>query len=257
MTTALVKRRSRRRRGPRIDDAGGLAELGRAARKLRKSPRPIELGPIGVVDAPDEIVLVIITEESALLRKLRVRGRAVDARELRLQLAGAEAAVEEVARGQPAPIAPQLTAAEAALLDDAGMVEQAIDAPSPLERSRIELHLLVRGSLTIDDAARALGVTTSRLRQRLSHSRRTLYGIKQGRGWRIPRFQFEARDRLVRGIDRVLPRVRDDAHPLEVRDWFTLPHQDLVIGGGERVSPKAWLSSGRSPETVAELAAEI
>lgn len=249
MTTALVRRRTRKR--------GGLADLGRAARKLRKSPRAIELGPVGMVDGADEVVVVIITEESALLRKLWVRGRPIDARELRLQLAGAEAAVEEVARAQPAPIAAQLTAAEAAMLDEAGMVERATDVPSPLERSRIELELLVRSSLTIDAAARALRVTTSRLRQRLSPSRRTLYGVKQGRSWRIPRFQFEARDRLIRGIERVLPRVRGDAHPLEIRDWFTLPHQDLVIGDDDRVSPKAWLSSGRSPDIVAALAAEI
>lgn len=249
MTTALVKRRPRKR--------GGLAELGRAARKLRRSPRTIELGPVGMVDAADEVVVVIITEESALLRKLYVRGRALDARELRFQLAGAEAAVEEVARARPEPIAPQLTAAEAAMLDEAGMVERLLDVPSPLERSRIELELLVRSSLTIDAAARTLRVTTSRLRQRLSPSRRTLYGIKQGRSWRIPRFQFEAKDRLVRGIERVLPRIRGDAHPLEIRDWFMIPHQDLVIGDDDRVSPKAWLSSGRSPEIVAELATEI
>jgi hypothetical protein len=236
----------------------GLIELGRAARRLRKNRRAIELGAIGVVDEADEVMVVVITQRSALLRRWRIRGGALDAREVRWQLAGAEAAVEEVARARPAPAGPQLTAAEAAMLDEAGMGEGPMDVPSPLERTRIELELLVRGSLTIDEAARTLGVSTSRLRQRLSPSHRTLYGIKQGRSWRIPRFQFEAKNRLVRGIDRVLPRIRNDAHPLEVREWFTMPHQDLVVGDDDgRVTPKAWLSSGRPAEIVAELAEEL
>ena len=97
----------------------------------------------------------------------------------------------------------------------------------------------------------------SRLRQRLGQ--RTLYGIKEGRSWRLPKFQFDAKHKkVVRGIEKVFPRIRSDAHALEVATWFSVPHQDLVAGDDdERVTPLAWLSSGGSPETVAELAEEI
>jgi hypothetical protein len=88
---------------------------------------------------------------------------------------------------------------------------------------------------------------------------RTLFGIKDGRSWRLPRFQFDAKKKkLVRGIDKVLPRIRLDAHPLEVVTWFSIPHQDLVVGENEEpVTPLDWLAGGRSPETVAQLADEI
>ena len=143
------------------------------------------------------------------------------------------------------------------MLEDAGLSEGSMDVPSALERSRIELEVLVRNSLTMAEAAKALRVSTSRLRQRLSSKRPTMYGIKEGRGWRIPRFQFESRGKLVRGIDAVMPHVRRNAHPVVVRDWFTTPHQDLVVGDDECVTPRAWLSSGRSANAVAELANEI
>jgi len=142
--------------------------------------------------------------------------------------------------------------------EEAGLVEGPMDVPSALERTRIELEVLVRNSLTIEEAAKALRVSTSRIRQRLSSKHPTLYGIKEGRGWRIPRFQFESKGRLVRGIDAVMLHVRRDAHPVVVRDWFTTPHQDLVVGDDdERVTPRAWLSAGRSPDAVAALADEI
>jgi hypothetical protein len=84
-----------------------------------------------------------------------------------------------------------------------------------------------------------------------------LYGIKDGRSWRIPRFQFAGK-KLVRGLDQVIPRIRRDAHALAVETWFKTPHQDLVIGDDEkRVSPFAWLLGGNAPEAVAELAEEV
>lgn len=169
------------------------------------------------------------------------------------------------ARARPRPMAKQgapaklkLTAAETVLLEGAGLGEAANDAPSALERSRIELEVLIRNSFTIDEAAKALGVSTSRIRQRLSSKHPTLYGIKVGRGWRIPRFQFDAKGKLVRGLDVVIPHIRRDAQPVAVRAWFTTPHQDLVVGhDDEFVTPKTWLSAGRSVDAVADLAAEI
>ena len=128
------------------------------------------------------------------------------------------------------------------MLDEAGFADapRNADAGGALERSRIELELLLRESLTLEEAARALAVSSGRLRQRLGPTERTLYGIKEGRAWRIPKFQFASKGKLVRGIDRVLPRIRPDAHPLAVAAWFSTPHQDLVIGEREeRVTPRA------------------
>ena len=249
MTTSTLKLSKGGRRG--------LIELGRAARKLPGSRQAVAVQAEGVVEAADEVLVLVVSKIGTLVRSMKVHGRVLDARELRLRLAGAETAVDEIVRVPRRGAEPQLTTAEASMLDEAGLPEGRRHVPDALERARIELGALVRESLTIDEAAKALGVSTSRLRQRLSPRRRTLYGIREGRSWRIPRFQFESRNKLVRGIDLVLPHVRSDAHPLAVKNWFTTPHQDLVADDDERVTPNAWLSAGRPADIVAELAEEI
>ena len=151
----------------------------------------------------------------------------------------------------------QLASAEASILDAVGFAEGRTGAPDALKRLRIALNRLVLDSFTIEDVARALGVSTGWIRRRLSQNR-TLYGVKGRHGWRIPRFQFSSACTLVRGIAGVIPHVRHDAHPVAVKIWFTTPDQDLVVGDDdERVTPRAWLSSGRSVEIAAELANEI
>src|SRR5690349_12996776 len=138
MTAATLKLSASGRRG--------LLELERAARRTRGHRHSIEVRASGLVDAADEVLIMVVTRQGALVRASRVQGRTIDARELRLQLAGAEAAVEEAARTPPAPAGPQLTAAEAAMLDEAGMADGPMEVPSPLESTRIELELLVRSS---------------------------------------------------------------------------------------------------------------
>ena len=115
--------------------------------------------------------------------------------------------------------------------------------------------------MTLNEAAKVLGVSTGRLRQRLL--KRTLYGMKERSAWRLPRFQFDPnkKGKLVRGIEYVLPHIRPDAHPLAIEKWFSTPHPDLVVAvmgdDEEHVTPLAWLSAGKAPEEVAELAKEI
>ena len=209
----------------------------------------------------DHVWVVVLGPDEALVSRTKVRGRKVSSRELRLRLAGAEIAVEGLAAIPPTENLPQLTAHEAALLDEAGLSEKQSEGLGALERSRIEFEILVRESLTLNEAAKVLGVSTGRLRQRLL--KRTLYGMKERSTWRLPRFQFDPHKKgtLVRGIDKVLPHLRPDAHPLAIEKWFSTPHPDLVVAimgdDEERVTPLAWLSAGKPPEEVAELATEI
>src|SRR5215472_13108350 len=202
-----------------------------------------------------EVQLAVVSSQGAVVRRWDAGGRKLDLRELELMLTGAEVALEQLT-SDPPKTTPQLTAGEASLLDEAGLPEAKADAPGALERTRIEFELLLRESRDLEDIAKALRLTPSRLRQRLSA--RTLYGIKDGRSWRIPRFQFK-HGKLVRGLDVVLPRIRSDTHPVAVKRWLTTPHQDLVSGGDDekRVTPLAWLEAGNSPEEVAKLAAEL
>lgn len=242
--TRLDKARSRRL----------AATLGRFVAKQAHGGLPVKKARGGV--RVDEVLVAVVSSEGAIVQRAEVRGRIVDLRELKLRLIGAGEAVEQLAN-EPQSTVPPLTAAEDALLAESGLPEWRADTPGALERTRIALELLLRESLTLPEAAALLHLkTTSRLRQRLAV--RTLYGVRQGRSWRIPRFQLE-RGRLVRGIDLVLPHVRVDAHPVAVRQWFTSPHQDLVVGDDEDgpVTPLAWLEAGYPPGKVAELAEEI
>ena len=53
--------------------------------------------------------------------------------------------------------------------------------------------------LSVDEAARTLKVDSSRIRQRLSGDPRSLFGVKVGKAWRVPRFQFDGK-RVAPGL---------------------------------------------------------
>ncbi len=122
-----------------------------------------------------------------------------------------------------------------------------------MERTIARYAALLAGSRTVGEVAALLGVDESRVRQRLAA--RTLYGIKRGRDWLLPDFQFE-RAGEVPNIGVVLPRLSSELHPVAVATWFTLPNPDLVIEG-EPVSPRDWLRSGGAARSVATLAAAL
>ena len=223
----------------------------------RAAAVPVEL-PKGSapLDGPDEVFVIVLGPHGGLVTRKAVRAKDINLHTLRLLLLGAEVAVEGLSPHSLAP-GPPLTTAETALLDEAGLNEEAGGAEA-FERSMIEFQLLVRSSLSLDKAAKRLGVNESRLRQRLAE--RTLYGIKEDGSWRLPTFQFDPKTKkLVRGIEKVLPHVRVDAHPLAVVRWFSLPHQDLVVGDDDDqpVPPLQWLAGGGNATVVAELAKEI
>jgi hypothetical protein len=84
-----------------------------------------------------------------------------------------------------------------------------------------------------------------------------LYGIKKGRAWVLPAFQFGDHG-LIPGFDAVIGDVPRDLHPVAVLRWFAEPHSDLRLGDEEEsVSPLDWLRSGGSPKDVAELAKQL
>ena len=111
-------------------------------------------------------------------------------------------------------------------------------------------------SLSVEDAARRLGVNTSRIRQRLAD--RSLYGIKDGNTWLLPAFQFCA-DGLVPGVDVVVRRLPLDIGALAVARWFSNPNPDLSTRDDDErpLTPLEWLLGGNPPEAAAELVAAL
>jgi hypothetical protein len=153
-----------------------------------------------------------------------------------------------------------LTAEEERVLASGGFDTSPLDLEEtePLARTALEYAKLLQSSLNVEQAAAWLDVDPSRIRQRLVAESRTLYGVKEGRNWRLPKFQFAGR-KLVPGIDQVFATLPRDLHAVAVQRWFTTPHPDLHADPEEEqsIAPLDWLRIGRSPEVVAELAREL
>jgi excisionase family DNA binding protein len=145
-----------------------------------------------------------------------------------------------------------LTDQELSVFDEAGIdLEVAAEHAAGWDTDVAMVRLLV-GALTVADAAERLGVAESRVRQRLNE--RSLYGVKVGRAWRLPLFQFtDAGD--VPNIGPVLAALPEEIHPLAVEGWITTPKPDLWLDGP--TSPRRWLLAGGDPGPVIELARHV
>ena len=122
-----------------------------------------------------------------------------------------------------------------------------------------EYARLVESSFRTDRVARELRVTEGRVRQRLM-TERSLLGIRTGRGWFVPKYQFQGKKgalEVIPGLEKVAPRFDPDHHPVTVYRWLTRPNPDLETASENTLSPLDWLRSGRPPARVAELAAEL
>lgn len=150
----------------------------------------------------------------------------------------------------------ELTPPEVQALQRGGfeLEQRELGDTDPLARTAAEYAALLSTSLTVLEAAEALGVDTSRVRQRLAA--RTLYGIKVRSGWRLPFFQFEPSGGTFPGIEEVLPRLDPALHPVAVHRWLVTPTPDLEVEG-ESVSPLTWLRVGGNPRDAGVLAAGL
>jgi hypothetical protein len=204
--------------------------------------------------AGDEVRVLVVGSDGAVTRSAHMTGGRPQLRDLEMAAAGAVLTVRDSFQyGEQTPAA-QLTSSEEAVLAEGGFERSPAGHMRAADQGVVEYRKLLRESLTPQSVAQRLGVNESRIRQRLGH--RQLLGVKDGRGWKLPRFQFDDA-RLVPGIDRVLPKVPPNLHPVAVQRWFNTPHPDLETTSGEPCTPLDWLGSGHDPAPVAALAAEL
>ena len=150
------------------------------------------------------------------------------------------------------PRSNELTAHELSVLESGGFAADASADPAPIVDTVGEYKLLLDEGLDVSAAAQRLGVTEGRIRQRLTAKPPELYGIRRGKAWVLPAFQF-TRDGLVPDIDKVIAHLPPGLNPVAVARFFTLPSAELSLGDAP-VSPVAWLSRGGDWEAAAELA---
>ena len=250
-----MKKSSRRRPLTR-----GLDVLARAAGRRR---RPIVLGMPSAALGKDEILIAVADATSIALARVKLPVRpAAEAPQRLDDIARRIAEIDLVAGELTAPGSPAgppqpLTDQEERRLR-AGRLEPAPLATGEahlLHRATAEYARLLTDSYSVEEAAAVLGVNGSRVRQRLTARPRTLFGLKIGKSWRIPKFQFHGR-RLIPGLEAVLPRLPASLHPVAVYRWLTSPSPDLVVGD-KAISPLDWLRVGNAPDPVARMAASL
>jgi excisionase family DNA binding protein len=150
-----------------------------------------------------------------------------------------------------------LTAPEEAVLSKGGVEPVSEEDLRVVDAQIASAYQQLRaGSLSVEEAARRLGVNTSRIRQRLAE--RSLYGLKDGSAWLLPAFQFGSGG-LVPGVGVVVKRLPVDIGALAVARWFSSPNPDLTTRDDDEraLTPLEWLLGGNPPEAAAELAAAL
>jgi hypothetical protein len=118
-----------------------------------------------------------------------------------------------------------------------------------------EYAQMVSTAYTQKEVAERLGVSTSRVRQRIDGG--SLYSIPGPGGRVCPRWQFSDSATLP-GLEQVLATINIDAHPVAVQRFFLTETADLESDSLMRaLSPRDWLLTGHPAEAVALLARDL
>lgn len=235
-------------------------ELDALARRVREG---------GVVD---ELVVAVVEGSSVAVRgvprpanlKRPGVGRGAYAEYVARRLAEIDAAVADLLATATGSTegggAAGFTAQEEEVLESGGLSPAPLEPgeEAPLTQTALEYARLLQSSLSVAEAAGLLGVNPSRVRQRLIADPPSLYGIKEGKSWRVPRFQFAGR-KPVPGIAAVIAALPRNLHAVAVGRWLTTPHPDLRVGRNQerQVAPLDWLRAGKAPGVVADLARDL
>jgi hypothetical protein len=150
-----------------------------------------------------------------------------------------------------------LSEAETDALRSVGIVAgAAMSSAAPVLQAAAGHAALVATALPIAEAARRLGVTDGRLRQRVAEGSLLAVHAPDGRALRVPAFQLTETGELP-GLRLILRAMRRDLRPVQVAAFFTTAQPDLEDADGEPMTPAAWLLAGNDPTTVRDLAQSL
>lgn len=165
-------------------------------------------------------------------------------------------AIESMHRTLYAPSSGELTPAELALLNQAGVdVDEHPDREDPMMAYATEFGAILATSLSAAQAAKHLrGVTPVRVRQMIREG--SLYAIRIERRWKVPVFQFEDEGLVpnIGVVNAVVPRTLD---AVSVLRWYTTPDPELESPAGDALSPLDWLKAGMEPGAVVNIARDL
>lgn len=151
------------------------------------------------------------------------------------------------------PTGPGLSEPDARALAAMGFSADPVVAAVMRVDRDIRMVRLVAASLSIDDAAARLGVTPSRIRQRISDG--TLWAFDSDSGWLLPPALFTEHGEVPH-LETVVPHLSKDLHPLTVHGLLTQPQSSLILAG-HPVSVVEWLTGSAATATNIELAIDV
>ncbi len=125
---------------------------------------------------------------------------------------------------------------------DRGLVEQAA-------------RLLEENSLALPAAAAAdrLGRSVIRIRGAIADG--SLYGVKVGRSWLIPRWQLDEANPLPH-LRKVIAAIPEGTSAVTMERVMTQPSEELYVDG-KPVSPRNWLLAGNEPGVVVDIVRQL
>ena len=157
---------------------------------------------------------------------------------------------QHIGDDDPAP----LSAREVELLEKGAPTLRSIEpTEDPVSKAQASFSALLRSSVSTQSAAETLGVSDSRIRQRLTAVPPRLYGFKHHGDWLVPTFQFMGSE-LVPHVDDVVALLPPNMHPIAVEHWFTGPNSDLRDERSHAWAPLDWLKAGNDWTRVADAA---
>jgi hypothetical protein len=122
-----------------------------------------------------------------------------------------------------------------------------------VSRTAARMSAILADAGTVEETAKAMGVSTARVRQLLGE--RALFGVRTVDGWLVPRFQLQG-DTPLPGLRAVVAALPAGIHPVAFHTWFTTPTGALRLEDAP-VSPRDWLASGGPADPVVEQAAAL
>ena len=168
----------------------------------------------------------------------------------------------EITADQPC----RLTQSEMDILQEGGASGVTDDGESSYARTRgiavisfeLEFRQMQKASLDGEGMAEVLGISPSRVRQRVNPSSPGLYAFKARQGKLLfPKWQISNNERIPHLVDLVRT-LSPDAHPISVHRFMTSVNTDLESTALNRcLTPSEWLVTGHPAQPVLDLARDL
>lgn len=149
-----------------------------------------------------------------------------------------------------------LSAAEQQALVDAGLRLERTSGRDLVAENTVRFAALVEHSLTAEQVAEQIDMTSSRVRQLIAT--RELYSFLLNGKRLMPDFQIR-NGKLIPNIGEVNRAIPESMHPLGVYSFYHLENDDLCIDDDQDVlrTPLDWLAEGRDPRHVTFMAEHL